>query len=169
MTMKIKEIKSDQEMADSAALLRESFFTIAKELGFTEENYPTYPAFINSSKLKALQEKKNIKMFGLFVENFHVGFASVEKTEGLSEYQMHLLAILPEYRNKTYGTYLMNYVYEYVKREKGKKIKIEIIDDNALLKDWLKEYGFVELEIKTSKHLPLKICFLEKEISFAPH
>ncbi|MDO9535897.1 MAG: GNAT family N-acetyltransferase [Bacillota bacterium] len=169
MVIKIKEINNEQEIADSAVLLRDSFFTVAKEFGLTENNCPTYPAFITYPELKVLKEKKNIKMFGLFVENVQVGFVAVEKADQLSVFQMHKLAILPEYRNKTYGTYLLNYVYEYVKREKGKKIKAVIINDNTLLKDWYIENGFVELETKNFNHLPFKVCFLEKEISFVPH
>jgi len=139
IVMKIKEIKSEQEMEVSAVLLRDSFFRIAKEFGLTEENCPAHPAFITCSKLKVLLEKENIKMFGLFAGTVQAGFVAVEKAAQLGVYKMHKLAILPDFQNKTYGTYLLNYVYEYVKREKGKKLQVAIIDDNKLLKEWYKE------------------------------
>ena len=58
----------------------------------------------------------------------------------------------------------MDFVFEYVKKNKGKKVSIAVIDKSIKLKQWYINYGFRETGKKEIKHLPFTVCFLEKEI-----
>jgi len=78
---------------------------------------------------------------------------------------MEKLAILPEYRHKGFGKKLVDFVFDYVRRENGAKVSIGFINENSVLKGWYKDYGFVETNVKQFEHLPFLVCFMERKIS----
>ncbi len=129
----IKEITNDSEMEDSIKVIKGSFITVAKEFNINEENCSTNPAFITFEKLKASKEK-GVKLFGLFQNNKQIGFVAIEKASD-ALYYMERLAVLPEHRHKGHGKELMNFAFDYARREKGKRISIAIIDENSILKN----------------------------------
>jgi hypothetical protein len=46
----------------------------------------------------------------------------------------------------------------------GKKVSVGIIDENLVLKNWYRDYGFVQTDIRRFEHLPFVVCFMEKEL-----
>jgi ribosomal protein S18 acetylase RimI-like enzyme len=159
---KIREIFDDDDLKESAKAIRDSFITVANEFCLTQENCPTNPTFISFEKLKELSEK-GVKMFGLFCDEKQSGFVAIEKSDN-GIYYMEKLAILPEYRHIGFGKKLMNFVFDYVKQENGRKVSIGIINENTVLKNWYKNNGFIETGIRTFDHLPFLVCFMEKTL-----
>ena len=160
----IKEISTLEELKSSVPVIQKSFYTVADEFGLTVQNCPTNPAFLNESDLLTKKEK-NVLMYGLFDEGNQIGFVALEKPSPDSTvFYLERLAVLPEYRHKGYGRLLMDYAFEVVKKNSGKKISIGIINENLRLKKWYVDYGFKELEIKQYPHLPFNVCFLEKDV-----
>jgi len=160
----IKEIITVEELNSSVHVIQKSFYTVADEFGLTVQNCPTNPAFMKESDLLKTKEK-DVSMYGLFNEGNQIGFVALEKpTPDSTVFYLERLAVLPEYRHKGYGRLLMDYAFEVVKKNNGKKISIGIINENLRLKKWYVDYGFKELEIKQYPHLPFDVCFLEKDV-----
>lgn len=56
---------------------------------------------------------------------------------------------MPEYRHRGIGKELINYAMNYSKRTLGaSKIKIGIIEENIILKEWYKNFGFTHTAAK---------------------
>jgi diamine N-acetyltransferase len=58
----------NQELEDSARVVRDSFATVARDFGLTEASVPTHPAFITTMQLRRLKDK-GVKLFGLFEDS----------------------------------------------------------------------------------------------------
>lgn len=158
----IREITDDSGLKESLEIIRNSFATVASGFGLNEENCPSNPAFISLAKLRELRGK-GVRMFGLVCDDRQVGFVAIEKS-GDAVYYMEKLAVLPEYRHRGFGKQLMDFVFAYVRRESGKKVSIGIINENTVLKNWYRDYGFVETGTRRFEHLPFLICFMEKNV-----
>jgi ribosomal protein S18 acetylase RimI-like enzyme len=97
----IQPIRQVTALENCARIIRESFFTVAGELGLTPENAPTNPAFITTEKLQEAYEK-GIIMFGLFLGEEQAGFFALEAA-GEGVYYLERLAVLPGYRHRGWG------------------------------------------------------------------
>lgn len=158
----IREISNDNELEKSIDVIKESFATVAKDFNLTEMNCPTNPAFITFEKLKEIA-KKGIRMFGLYYNDKQVGFVAIEKSDN-ANYYMEKLSVLPEYRHNGFGKKLMDFVFDFIHQENGESVSIGIINENAILKNWYKKYGFIETGTKQFEHLPFVVCFMERKI-----
>ena len=75
------------------------------------------------------------------------------------------LAVLPEYRHLGIGKELVDYAITYSKNILGaNKIKIGIVEENTILKEWYEKIGFVHTGTKKFEHLPFTVGFMEIEI-----
>ena len=158
----IREIAAD-ELEHGAEVIRESFKTVAKELGLNRDNIPNHPSFMTVEQLKQLIEK-GIKYFGLFLDGKQIGSVAVEKSDD-SVYFLQKLAVLPEYRQMGYGRKLTNFVIDYVKNNGCKKLALGIWDRQAELKEWYRRLGFKVNSTREFEHLPLTVCLMDMEIS----
>ncbi len=156
--MEIRRIETEFE--ECAQVIRIAFGTVAKEFGITRENAPTNPAFAGVDSLLMMKER-GAQLYGAFEDKVCIGFVAIEKAAD-DVYYMERLAVLPEHRHHGIGRRLMDFVMDLVRENNGKKVSIGIINDNRVLKDWYMRYGFVETGIKTYKHLPFDVCFMEK-------
>lgn len=160
MSIEIKAVYD--EFDDWASVIRISFATVAAEFNITRENAPTNPAFAEADSLVKMKEK-GIDMYGAYCKGHKVGFVAVEKADD-DRWYMERLAVLPQYRHMGIGRALMDFVFESVRMNGGKKVSIGIINENRVLKNWYIAYGFLETEVKVFKHLPFEVCFLEKTV-----
>jgi len=157
----IQEIKNGLDLKNSVAVIRDSFQTVAIEFGLNGLNCPTHPSLMTLDKLLELEKKA--RMFGLFLNNVQVGFVAVEKADGTLCY-MDKLAVIPEHRHKGYGRKLVEFVLDYVKKNRGEKVSLGMIDESAVLKNWYRQLGFEVTRTKNFEHLPFTVCFMEKEL-----
>jgi len=157
----IREIQNEHDIKNSVAVIRDSFRTVAIEFGLNELNCPTHPSLMTLDKLLELEKKA--RLFGLFLANVQVGFVAIEKADD-TLYYMDKLAVLPEYRHKGYGRKLVRFVFEQVKKSKGERISIGIINESTVLKNWYIGNGFAKTGTKKFEHLPFTVCFMEKSL-----
>ena len=158
----IREING-AELNRGAEVIRESFRTIALELGFTRDNIPNHPSFMTADELRSLIDN-GIKFFGLFLDGKQIGSVAVEAAdEGV--YFLQKLAVLPEYRNDGYGGELVNFVIDYVKHNDCKKLALGIWDRQTELKSWYQRLGFTVNSTRDFEHLPLTVCLMDMEIN----
>lgn len=160
MDIVIREVKG--EFGEWASVIRDSFATVAEEFGITRENAPTNPAFIEAGSLEKMKEK-GIYMYSAYLGGQRIGFVAAEKADDGCWY-MERICVLPQYRHRGIGRKLMDFVFETVRTQGGKKVSIGIINENQVLKNWYIGYGFAETGTRKSSHLPFEVCFLEKEV-----
>jgi diamine N-acetyltransferase len=161
----IQEIIDEDQIRVSAAVVRESFKTVAREFYLTKENCPTHPSLVTFDQLMELY-RKGLRFFGLFVDVAQFGFVAVERGDG-AVYYMEKLAVLPQVRHKGYGEKLVRFAVDYAAEKGAGKLSIGTIHEHIMLKDWYKSLGFIETGTKKFDHLPFTVCFMEKTITTA--
>ena len=99
-------------------------------------------------------------MYALYAEEDIIGYMSVSK-ESDGSCELHNLAVLPEYRHNGFGKLLLDHAKETVKSLGGNTIKIGIIEESTVLKNWYISNGFVHTGTKKFDHLPFTSGYLE--------
>lgn len=162
-TLMLREVRAD-ELNACAAMIRESFMTVAEEFGLTPGNCPTNGAFLPAERLRNDYENGNI-MFGFFADGEQpVGFMQLrDKGEGI--FSLEKLCVLPGRRHDGIGVKLLTKARIEALRLGGSKITIGIIEENTRLKDWYLLHGFVHTGTIDLPHLPFIVGFMELSLS----
>jgi ribosomal protein S18 acetylase RimI-like enzyme len=153
---------TEENITQSAEIIRRSFETVAKEFGITEENVPNHSSFLkDESLLKDFQ--CGTTMFGLFEWDEQVGFAAIESSDN-EVYYLEKVSVLPDFRHKKGGQELVTFIEDYIRNEGGKTISIGIIYENTLLYEWYKKFGYEETGTKVYPNFPFTVCFMKKDL-----
>ena len=156
----IKQL-SQSDLPMVTVLIQTSFTTVAKEFGLTEQNCPAHTSFITTEKLQNHFDLGWL-MYGLYRDGQLIGYVSLsKKSDGV--FELHNLAVLPEYRHLGYGTLLLDFCKQKIKETGGNKITIGIIVENTVLKNWYAANGFVHIGTKKFTHLPFTAGYMEWE------
>ena len=147
------------ELSECLEVIHQSFRTVAEQFGLTRENCPKHTSFIPLSFLET-QKKWGWHMYALYVDEKIVGYMSLSK-ESDDAFELHNLAVLPAYRHKGFGKLLLDYAKTALKSFGGSVIKIGIIEENTVLKNWYMANGFVPTRTKKFDHLPFTSGYLE--------
>ena len=139
-------------------VIHQSFSTVAEEFGLTRDNCPKHTSFIPLCFLEA-QMNWGWHMYTLKIGGMIVGYMSLSK-ESDEAYELHNLAILPEWRHMGLGKMLLDHAKKEVGAHGGRKIKIGIIEESKVLKDWYMANGFVHIGTKKFDHLPFTSGYL---------
>ena len=156
--LEIHEVKKN-ELQECLEVIHQSFGTVAEQFGLTRENCPKHTSFIPISFLET-QMDWGWYMYALYAGKKIIGYMSLSK-EGDDTYELHNLAILPEYRQKGFGKLLLDHAKSVVKSLDGSRIKIGIIEESTVLKNWYIANGFVHIGTKKFDHLPFTSGYLE--------
>lgn len=147
------------ELEECLAVIHRSFTTVAEAFGLTRENCPRHTSFIPLSFLQT-QKQWGWQMYVLCVGEKKVGYVSLSREE-IDVFEMHNLAVLPEYRHRGFGKLLLDHVKQTVRSLGGSRIRIGIIEESAVLKNWYISNGFVPTGTKKYDHLPFTSGYLE--------
>ena len=71
---------------------------------------------------------------------------------------------LSQIQKAAFGRLLLDHAKEVVKASGGKKIKIGIIEESTVLKNWYIANGFVHTGTKKFDHLPFTSGYLERSV-----
>jgi ribosomal protein S18 acetylase RimI-like enzyme len=159
----IREIINESGLRTSARVVRNAFKTVALELNLTRENNPTHPSFMTTGRLRADRDE-GVRFFGLFSGDRQIGFIAVERAD-TALYYIERLAVLPKYRHRGYGKKLMEFAFEHIRANGGKKVSIGIINEQTILKEWYQGLGFEETATREFAHLPFTVCFMERAVN----
>jgi len=154
----IREI-SRNDLKECLDVIHKSFETVAEQFGLTKENCPKHTSFIPISFLET-QMNWGWYMFALCLGDRIIGYMSLSKEED-KVFELHNLAVLPEYRHNGYGRILLDYAKKQVMALGGEKIKIGIIEESSVLKNWYIQNGFIHIGTKKFAHLPFTSGYLE--------
>ena len=155
----IVQITKKESLPECLDVIHRSFKTVADEFDLTQENCAKHTSFMPIYFLTT-QMNWGWYMFGLYHEEKIVGYMSLSK-ENDTTYELHNLAVLPEYRHNGYGKSLIDYAKQTVKNLGGNVIKIGIIDESTILRKWYEANGFVHTGTKKFDHLPFTSGYLE--------
>ena len=160
----IREIE-EREIEKCAEVIRRSFATVAEEFNLTFANCPTHGTFMTLERL--ISERQNGALqYGLFINDNLIGFVCLKKSKSACNvYTLEKLAVLPESRHNGYGRVLLDFAKEKIRACGGEKIKIGIIEEHTVLKDWYHANGFVHIETKIFQHLPFTVGYMEYVIN----
>ena len=156
--MEIKTIEK-AELPAALGVIRRSFATVAEEFGLTRENCPKHTSFLPMEYLET-QFGWGWIMFGLYENGEIVGYVSLSKGED-GAYELHHLAVLPEFRHHGGGKRLLDRAKETVVQSGGTTITIGIIEESTVLREWYAANGFVHTGTKKFPHLPFTTGFME--------
>jgi len=142
----------------AAEVIRASFATVAAQFCLTAKNCPTHPSLTTPEKLQSYFTTGAL-MFGLYENKQLIGYVALSNEN--ETFTLHNLAILPEHRNKGYGKQMVDFCKTKAKEMGGNKIKIAIIDEHIVLKNWYATNGFVCTATKNFTHLPFMVGYME--------
>lgn len=144
----------------AAAVIRDSFATVAAAFGLTQQNAPTNGAFTQAHHVAEAMARGD-EYYGLYTgADALVGVVALEPKEG-GVFELGKLAVLPAQRHKGYGAALMDHVRALAAAKGGTKLVIGIMEENTRLKHWYAAYGFVHTGTKRFSHLPFTVGYME--------
>lgn len=160
--MMITKVNSSEQLNICLDIIHKSFQTVADEMNLIKDNCPSYTAFMPIEKLIS-QFENNTPMFLYQYNGCFAGYFSLSINDDSVE--LNNLAVLPEYRHLGIGKELVDYAITYSKNILGaNKIKIGIVEENTILKEWYEKIGFVHTGTKKFEHLPFTVGFMETEV-----
>lgn len=159
MSLSIINEVEKEELNECLAVIHKSFQTVADHFGLTPENCPKHTSFI---PLSFLENQKNWgwHMYALHAGGKIIGYMSLSD-EGEGIFELHNLAVLPEYRHNGFGKQLLDYAKAVVREKGGKVIMLGMIEESDILKSWYIANGFVHMGTKKFDHLPFTSGYLE--------
>lgn len=155
----IYKVTENAQLNTCLYIIHKSFQTVADDMGLTKDNCPGHTAFMPLEKLQNQFDNGNA-MFLCKHNNVLVGYFSLSVNDAGAE--LNNLSVLPEYRHLGIGKELVSYAADYSKNTLGaNKVKIGIIEENTVLKEWYKTLGFVHTGTIKFEHLPFTVGFME--------
>ena len=158
MSVLIQKVKF-AELVTCLEVIHDSFKTVADELGLTVDNCPKHTSFIPLSFLET-QMNWGWLMYSLYYDGKMVGYMSLSKEED-DTFELHNLAVLPEYRHIGLGKELLDQAKSVVRAHNYNKLKVGIIEESTVLKNWYIANGFEHVGTKKFDHLPFTSGYLE--------
>jgi len=142
-----------------AEVIRKSFATVAREFDLTKENCPMHPSFVTNEQLRE-RCKEGYVPFGLFADGKLAGFVALtDKGDGV--YMMNSVSILPEYRHFGCGKALLEFCKTKVKEWGGRKLELDLVEENTVLKNWYTANGFVHTGTERFPNLPVTVGYMK--------
>ena len=160
----IKEIDRS-DIPNCVSVIKDSFMTVADELGFTEQNAPRFTAFaISEERLQYQLENEHRLMIAYYLDTGKiVGYYSLLFQDN-GECELNNLCVLPEYRCSNIGTALLNDAYDRAGKAGCVKINIGIVEENKVLRKWYEDNGFVHVGTKKFDFFPFTCGYMEKKL-----
>ncbi len=115
MELGVREVKPE-DLSSVVTLLQQAYGTVARRLGLTEAEYPTYPAFQDARGLAACVKRERLKLY-LFSDGEQViacgGFCPARR-DGSAAW-LKRIAVLPEQRGKGHGKAVVTFLEEIMR------------------------------------------------------
>jgi len=152
-------------MKELLNVITASVLTVAREFNLTEENAPSNPAFLTYGALEDSM-RNGLAMYGYFDGSTLAGCVGIEASrKEPGAFYIERLAVLPEQRHRGLGRKLLDCACSEIRRRGGSAAAIGIINENTVLKEWYRDYGFSEVAIRRFARLPFDVCFMEKRLN----
>ncbi len=159
----IREIRQD-DIAQCVNVIRESFGTVAKDFGFTEENAPRFTAFATTKeRLDWHLNSEHRPMYGYYEDGKIVGYYSLLLQDN-RECELNNLCVLPEYRHKKLGHKLLENAFDNARKMNCNKMNIAIVEENQVLRRWYEDHGFLHIGTQKYDFFPFTCGYMVKKL-----
>ena len=153
-----------ENIPECVEVIRSSFFSVANEFGFTEENAPRFTAFATTNERLIWQLEEGSLMFAYLNDDDKIlGYYSLQ-LQGNRECELNNLCVLSEYRHKNIGKELMEHAFSYAKQLGCKQMNIGIVEENVKLKQWYIQYGAEHLRTEKYDFFPFTCGYMKKTL-----
>jgi GNAT superfamily N-acetyltransferase len=149
-----------------ARLIRRSYADVARRFELTPQNCPKHPSNC-SRKWIERDLQRGVRYFFLTVDDSAAGCVGVEQASPTTCY-LERLAVLPEHRNRGYGTRLAHHALNQARELGASTMGIGIIAADNGLKNFYMDLGFEAGATKTFSHLPFEVAFMTAPLRMAP-
>lgn len=92
-----------------------------------------------------------------------VGYYSLSWQEN-NECELNNLCVLPEHRHSGIGKALLEDAFGRAKEKGCTKMNIGIVEENAVLRRWYEDNGFVHIGTKKFDHFPFTCGYMEASL-----
>ena len=161
----IREIERG-DIPACAALIRESFRTVADEFGFTEENAPGFTAFSVTEETLLRHFAEGRPMFARIEDGRIAGYCSL-LIQGES-CELNHLCTAPGSRHRGIGRALFAHACGFAARKGCRLMRIGIVEENRRLRQWYEALGARHVGTEKFAQFPFTCGCLEKELSCRP-
>jgi len=159
----IKPIQKN-DINECVKVIRESFKTVADELGFTAENAPRFTAFATTEeRINWHMNGEHRLIYAYYDDGAIVGYYSLLMQDN-HECELNNVCVLPSYRHRGIGEELLNHAFKTAKESGCKKMNIGIVDENVVLKKWYESFGFVHTGTQKFEFFPFTCGYMEKAL-----
>ena len=153
-----------KDIAECVKVIRESFSTVADELGITVENAPRFTAFATTEeRLKWHLTGDHRPMYAFWDNGTIVGYYSLLLQEN-KECELNNLCVMPAYRHKGIGESLLKHAFKTAGELNCNQINIGIVEENKVLRKWYESFGFVHTGTKKFDFFPFTCGYMEKNL-----
>jgi len=149
-----------------AALIRESFATVAERFALTPESSPTHPSNCQPEWIRTAFAK-GVKFYLLRTSGQPEGCVALERVDDDKCY-MERLAVPPAFRRKGFGEALVDHIVATAREMGLRAIEIGTIAAQAELRAWYERQGFVATSTRHFESLPFDVTFMRKELTEEP-
>ncbi|MBE5947555.1 MAG: GNAT family N-acetyltransferase [Lachnospiraceae bacterium] len=159
----IKEV-NEKDIVECVKIIRESFFTVANEFGFTAENAPRFTAFATTEdRLKWHLLGEHRPMYAYYDKGAIVGYYSLLLQDN-NECELNNLCVIPAYRHKGIGEELLMDAFKVAKESGCVKVNIGIVEENQVLRKWYEKFGFIHVGTQKFDFFPFTCGYMEKNL-----
>ena len=162
--MKIIEVTGGPMLASCVPVIRTAFSTVLDELGLTEADGPTSPAFITLDGLRSALDSGG-RLFAGTESSQPVGAVIVRPATESGVFHLERLAVRPAQRHRGLGRSLLDHAVRVAGEQGGHQVSVSLIDDNGRLKRWYQAQHFTETAARNFPHLPFTVCFMARQLS----
>lgn len=163
--MKIRLVERE-ELPSCVALIRESFQTVADQLGFTPENAPRFTAFATTlERLTAQYEDPQREMYVCEEEDSIIGYLSLLMLDD-GDCELNNLCVHPSRRHGGAGRALASFALERAKERQCGRMRLGIVEENAVLRAWYEALGFHHVGTKKFDFFPFTCGSMEQKLDF---
>ena len=157
----ISEVEQ-KDISECVDVIRKSFMTVADELGFTIDNAPRFTAFATTKdRIEWHLNGEHRPMYAYCQDGAIVGYYSLLLQDN-NECELNNVCVLPEYRHKGIGEKLLKHAFVVATQLGCHKIKIGIVEENAVLRKWYESYGFIHTRTQKFDFFPFTCGYMEK-------
>ena len=157
----ISEVEQ-KDIRECVDVIRKSFMTVADDLGFTIDNAPRFTAFATTKdRIEWHLNGEHRPMYAYCQDGAIVGYYSLLLQDN-NECELNNVCVLPEYRHKGIGEELLKHAFVVATQLGCHKIKIGIVEENAVLRKWYESYGFIHTRTQKFDFFPFTCGYMEK-------
>ena len=158
----IEAIDISREVEAVGDLVRLAFSEVANRMGFSRENSPTYPAFIENQRLLDQLDRPEARAMGIRADGKLVGFVAIAPHGDF--YEITRLAVDPACRHRGYGRLLMDAACDAAREMGLSEIGLGVVNENTVLKKWYEAQGFIPGEPFSVPNAAFTACGMLKRL-----